>query len=191
MPNKPSCLHPQLLIFLFCLSSGVSAYAQADQPVIAYASIQGTKQGNFKGGTMMKGKEGQIECVGFSYNIQSPRDAATGMASGKRQHSPVVIVKHIDGASPQLIEAAYNNEVLKTVTIEFYRVAPDGKQAIFQTFRLTNVTISKVSQFGGTSCPEKLVPNSIPYEEVSFVFQKIEIDNNEAKTSAVDNWTVN
>lgn len=34
--------------------------------------------------------------------VVAPRDAATGQASGKRQHKPIKIVKEWDAASPQL-----------------------------------------------------------------------------------------
>jgi Type VI secretion system effector, Hcp len=34
-------------------------------------------------------------------NIKSPRDIATGQASGKRQHQPITIRKEVDAASPK------------------------------------------------------------------------------------------
>ncbi len=36
-----------------------------------------------------------------SASIQSPRDTASGQASGKRQHKPVTIRKEVDAASPK------------------------------------------------------------------------------------------
>ena len=36
------------------------------------------------------------------YNVQSPRDSASGMASGKRTHHPVTFVKEWGAATPQL-----------------------------------------------------------------------------------------
>lgn len=36
------------------------------------------------------------------YSVQSPRDSASGMASGKRTHSPVTFVKEWGPATPQL-----------------------------------------------------------------------------------------
>lgn len=36
-----------------------------------------------------------------SSNVAQPRDAATGQASGKRQHQPLTIKKEVDAASPQ------------------------------------------------------------------------------------------
>jgi hypothetical protein len=34
-------------------------------------------------------------------NIKSPRDIATGQATGKRQHQPITIRKEVDAASPK------------------------------------------------------------------------------------------
>jgi hypothetical protein len=44
-------------------------------------------------------------CVTYSmYGVmKAARDAASGMASGKRQHKPITIRKEIDKASPQLM----------------------------------------------------------------------------------------
>ena len=184
-------LHPYVLFFLFFLAAGLHVCAQVDQPVIAYVTVQGSKQGNFKGSSNQKGRDGIIECVGFSYGIQSPRDPSSGLPTGKRMHSPVVIVKHLDAASPQLLDAAFTNENLKTVTIEFYHMDNKGRSSVFQTIRLMNASVSKVSQYGGTSSPEKLAPNTNPYEEVSFTFQKITIENSEGKTTAADDWSAN
>jgi type VI secretion system secreted protein Hcp len=182
-------LHPAFAIIVLCLSISLNIQAQVEQPVIALVSVQGTKTGNFKGSSNIKGREGQIECVGYSYSVQTPRDASTGMPSGKRQHSPVTIVKHMDEATAQLLQAAYTNENLKSVAIEFFKVAANGKLTPFQIIRLTNASISKVNQYGGTASPEKVIPNNNPYEEISFTFQKIEISIIEGKTTATDDWS--
>jgi hypothetical protein len=36
-----------------------------------------------------------------SSNVQAPRDAASGQASGKRQHQPMTIMKSVDKATPR------------------------------------------------------------------------------------------
>jgi type VI secretion system secreted protein Hcp len=74
-----------------------------------HLSVEGTKQGKFKG----TGKNNIIECTYYSYALVSPRDVATGMASGKRQHYPVMIYKEIDASSPQFAEALVTNESIK------------------------------------------------------------------------------
>lgn len=43
---------------------------------------------------------GQLQAA--HYNVKSPRDSASGMASGKRTHHPVTFVKEWGAASPQL-----------------------------------------------------------------------------------------
>jgi hypothetical protein len=50
-----------------------------------------------------------------SYAVKSPRDVATGMASGKRQHGSITIVKEWGAASPQLskIKPQYDIKALK------------------------------------------------------------------------------
>ena len=50
------------------------------------------------------------------YQVKGPRDAASGQASGKRQHRPITIVKEWGAATPQLtaIRPTYNIKTLKS-----------------------------------------------------------------------------
>ena len=84
-----------------------------------YVSIEGTKQGKFKGESTREAHRDKIPALAFSYEVTSPRDVATGQASGRRQHGPVTFVKAWGAASPQLFQALTTNEVLKTVLFEF------------------------------------------------------------------------
>ncbi|HTQ29294.1 MAG TPA: type VI secretion system tube protein Hcp [Puia sp.] len=164
----------------------VQSRAQSTQQVIGSIAIEGAKQGEFTEG----GKNGKsIPIIGFEWNVQTPRDQATGMASGKRQYSPIVIVKNIDVASAQFFQAVTTNEALKTVVVTL-EYADGGKMQTFQTLRLTNAIVVKVSQFEGAGAPGKLMPNYTPMEEVSISFQKIEIETNKGKTIASDDWTL-
>lgn len=45
-----------------------------------------------------------VSAIACTYNVKSPRDAASGQASGKRQHKPMVIRKEFDKSSPQLMK---------------------------------------------------------------------------------------
>jgi hypothetical protein len=58
-----------------------------------------------------------------AYYVVSPRDSASGMPTGKRQHSPIKIVKEWGAASPQLREMRPSYDVK---TIKSARVAADG-----------------------------------------------------------------
>ncbi|MGH8103043.1 MAG: type VI secretion system tube protein TssD [bacterium] len=147
------------------------------------ATMQGTKQGAFKGDD----PSGKIPVAGFNYEVTSPRDAATGMATGKRQHKPITIIKEWGAASPLIFKALVNNEVLSKVAFEFSRINPQGQNEVYYTITLTNAMVSSIKQ----SCPQAAGGGkcTAPVEEVSFTFQKIEMENKIAKTMAVDDWS--
>jgi len=180
-----------VLLILLCLLIPLFTSAQTSQPVIGYVTIQGEKTGQFKGNGISEGNEGKIECIGFRYSVTVPHDAESGKSSGKAQHSPFVIIKNVDYSSPQLLQSSYNNEVLKTVTIEFSKKSSNGSASVFYRITLTNATISLISQYGGTASSDNngtLVNNTNLVEEVSLNFQKIEVENIVGNTSAVDDW---
>jgi type VI secretion system secreted protein Hcp len=181
---KKDQIYRSLLLAILLLATTLIASAQS---VIAYMTIDGAKAGKFKGGALTKGNEGKIECIGFNYSVSSPHDMATGMATGKRMQQPVRIIKTFDSSTPQLLTALYTNEVLKTVVIEFYKRSQTGMEVPFYTITLTNATISAIAQNGGTA-PEKVGTSNIPNEEISFVFQKIEVNYKDGNVSAADDW---
>jgi type VI secretion system secreted protein Hcp len=147
-------------------------------------SVKGTKQGQFKGDN----PSGKMIGLSFENEITSPRDTATGQASGKRQHRPVRIIKAWGPASPQFYEAIVNNEVLPSVLFEFVQTTPQGIEQVFYTVNLTNAAISDFRQYTGP------LPGSTAdlheLEEIEFVFQKIEIKHIIGNTSAEDTWQV-
>jgi type VI secretion system secreted protein Hcp len=156
-----------------------------------YASFKGIKQGDFKGESNQKGHEGTVPGVAFSYGVIVPRDTATGQASDKRQHQPVVFTKEWGASSPQFYTAAYTNEVLSQVAFNFYVTGPTGTQQLDHTVKLTNATIVSVKQ--SLELPQQGGPviDSRELEEISFVFQKIEITSIPGSTTATDDWVAN
>ena len=153
-----------------------------------YVSIQGTTQGTFKGQGSGPDKN-KIPGVSFSYGVETPINETTGLASGKRQHKPVMITKEWGAASPQLYQACVNNEVLKSVLCEFVDVSPAGVEQLAFTIELTNATIVEFDgsvHFGEAGGP---VLDTRELERLSFVFQKITITSVTGDTTAVDDWT--
>jgi type VI secretion system secreted protein Hcp len=154
-------------------------------------SIEATKQGRLKGETQARGEKGnRIAGVRFVNETVSPRDVATGQASGKRQHKPILFTKEWGAASPQLYTALVTNEVLKSVVFEFMRTNADGEEAVFQRVTLTNATISAIKSYIDLTDASGDPYDGRALEDVSFVYQKITIENVEAKTMAVDDWQV-
>lgn len=134
-------------------------------------TIEGARQGVFPGA-----KGGAIAGLRFSYTVKSPRDAASGQASGKRQHGPIVVTKMVGTASPQIFGALTTNEILRSVVINL----PGGEGGGY-TVKLTNAAISEVKQYTE-------VPNGQVLEDVSFTFQKIEVEDPGTRTMATDDW---
>jgi len=155
-----------------------------------YVSIEGQKQGKFKGESPRDAHKAKLPGVRFSYECVSPRDANTGQASGKRQHRPVTFTKEWGAASPQIFQALVTNEVLKTVLFEFVHTTPEGTEEVYHTVKLTNATVSGLQQFVGQS--EEGSKGELyatrELETVSMTFQKIEIENKVGKTVAMDDW---
>ena len=58
---------------------------------------------------------GKISAAAFHYNVKSPRDSASGMASGKRTHHPVTFVKEWGASTPQLMKMRPSYDVKANV----------------------------------------------------------------------------
>ncbi len=159
-----------------------------------YVTIEGTRQGAFKGESIREAHSEKIAGLSYRHEITSPRDVATGQASGKRQHGPVVITKEWGASSPQLFQALVTNEVLTSVYMEFIHTTPDGLEEVYHTVKLVNATVSKISQTTGTgesssSSKTTAAHDTHELEEVSFTYQRIEVENLPGQTSAEDDWT--
>jgi type VI secretion system secreted protein Hcp len=143
--------------------------------------ITGKKTGVFVGDSNQKGHQDQILVSSYSFEVVSPRDASSGLPTGKRQYKPLTITKELNGSSPLLLQALSNNEQLTSVVINFYKTDRTGKQSNYYRVTLTNASISSVRQYsaGGTV-----------NEDVSFTFQKVQQDDLVAKTSFQDDWEV-
>jgi type VI secretion system secreted protein Hcp len=155
-----------------------------------YASVTGAQQGPFKGETTQKGRENMIPLVAYSYGVISPYDVATGQASGKRQHEPVVITKEWGASSPQFYTAAYTGEILTSVMLNFFLTNTKGVQQLDHTIQLTNARIILVQQ--SLHLPQSAGPviDSRELQEISFTFQKIQITSISGGTEAADDWSI-
>jgi len=163
---------------------------------MAYAfsvTIKGQKQGAFKGEGTSNATRNAIEGLGFAYDLKSPRDVSTGQPTGKRQHSPIRIVKGWGAATPQIFQALVTNEVLTTVKLEFRKTNANGEEAVYYTITLADASVSEIRQFSREGTDSFSTGNRAPaepheLEEVSFTFQKITVENNAAKTMAEDDF---
>ena len=154
----------------------------------SYLSLKGQKQGDIKGGVTQKGREGKILVIAFSHDIVSPRDASSGLPTGKRMHKPFVITKEIDRSSPLLYSALVNNENLVQWQLQCFAQKTGGVEINTYTVKLTNAQIVEVkSMMLNNKMPENV---KLPMmEEVSFVYQKIEWTWVDGGITAQDDWS--
>lgn len=156
-----------------------------------YVTIEGKQQGKFKGESKREVHKEKIAGLAFLYEIKSPRDSASGQASGKRQHGPITITKEWGAATPQLFQALVENEVLRTVLIEFISTNEQGAEEIYHTVKLSNATVSDIRQYTDNQSllsSGRAGADHHELEDISFTFGRIEITNVPGKTIADDDW---
>jgi type VI secretion system secreted protein Hcp len=170
-------------------SSGTGGSGEEQSPQITkFLKVKGQKQGDILGSVTQKGKEGSIAVIAVSHSIVSPRDPASGLPTGKRIHSPLVIVTHIDKATPLLYSVATTNENLPTVELDYYQTGLDGKETLYFKIELTNANISSLKQTDLNSQDDPNVNLFGEYEEISFTYQKITWTWINGGITATDDW---
>ena len=152
-----------------------------------YVTIVGRKQGKFRGEANNTSRMYKDRIVGtnFSMGIKSPRDAASGLPTGRRAYSQLCFAKEWGAASPQLYSAASGNEVLSEVTFDFVRQGPSGDEPIYQTIKLTDATVADIRS---TTPPATGATLTRAVDEVCFTFKKITIENKDGRTTFTDDW---
>jgi len=153
----------------------------------AYLKMKGQKSGAVKGSVTQKGRADTIMVVAYSHEVVSPRDAASGLPTGKRMHKPITITKEIDKASPILFNIMINNENITEFELDFWRPSAQGAEAHFYTVKLTNANICQMHEY----MLDNKVPENMkfpPMETVSFTYQKIEWTWVDGGITANDDW---
>ena len=128
----------------------------------ATVTATGQKQGPFS--------QTPIDVSAVSHEIVSPRDAASGLPTGKRQHKPISITMEWGAATPLFLNALVTNENLTSVLIGLLR---NGQQVA--TIKLTNANVSRYVQHGGGVT-------------VEFTYQKITWTWVDGGVTAQDDW---
>lgn len=162
--------------------------------VNAYLSLRGEKQGEIKGSVVQKGREGKIMVMGVEHGVGSPRDPVSGQVIGKRLHKPFVITKELDISSPALYAALVSNEIFPTWELQFWAPqvgavlgAGTGAEVMRYTVRLTNARISDI-RFCMLNNKSPDLLHYAEFEEVSFLYQRIEWTWTAGGKTSGDEW---
>ena len=153
----------------------------------SYLRLEAESQGQIKGSCDQAGREDTIEVIGWSHEVVSPRDAASGMPMGKRQHKPVVVTKAVDKSSPLLMNVLVNNENVMNFRLECWRPSPTGTEQQHYTVELENANISgiRLEQLNN-KYPENMSHDT--REHISFTYQKIIWTWEDGGITAEDDW---
>jgi type VI secretion system secreted protein Hcp len=158
----------------------------------AYLKLKGQKQGEIKGSVTQKGREGKIAVIAVSHEVVSPRDAASGLPTGKRMHKPFVITKELDKSSPLLYNALVNNENIPEWELQFWApqlkaTAGTGTEVQHYTVKLLNANIASIDfRMPNNKHPDLM--KFAEYEDVAFTYQKITWTWNDGGITAEDDW---
>jgi type VI secretion system secreted protein Hcp len=149
--------------------------------------LQGKQQGKIEGSCLIKGREGTIQVQAYDYSIDLPKNPQSGLPTGRRVHNPITITKEIDKSSPKLFQALCTGEQMTKVTLDWYRINPQGKEEKYYTTELENATIVSMR----TWMPNILRPEDRQMghmEDVSFAFEKIIVTWVDGGISGEDSW---
>jgi type VI secretion system secreted protein Hcp len=153
----------------------------------AYLNLKAEKQGVIKGSVTQKGREDKIMVIAVSHDVVSPRDAASGLPTGKRQHKPYVITKEIDKASPVLYTVLCGNENITEWQLQYWKPSPTGAEVQYYTVKLTNANIASIHH-KMLNMKDVNLARFETMEEVAFTYEKIEWTWMDGGVSGMDSW---
>jgi type VI secretion system secreted protein Hcp len=158
----------------------------------AYLKMKGNKSGEIKGSVIQKGRENLIMVIAVEHSVESPRDLASGLPTGKRQHKPFTITKELDKSSPILWQMLALNEGIDSWELMFWspisaKGVGAGVETQHYTVKLTKASISKI-EFGMLNNKNPEFTRYAEFEKVSFVYEKIEWTWKDGGIVGVDDW---
>jgi len=167
----------------------------------AAIQVTGSVQGKFGHQNSIKSRAGFSIVTRTKHGVNSPRDSSSGLASGKRQHEPFEVVLLLDSSIINFYSAISTNEVLKTVTIQYYQTTAStlniqgtagagGEGKPWMTYTLENAVVSDVQFYQPYSrAVEPEEKHKDQHIVVKFTYQKITLTVTEGGKTYTDDWT--
>ncbi len=153
----------------------------------AYMRLTGEKQGEIKGSVTQAGREDSIMVIGFDHEVESPRDAASGLPTGKRQHKGLTIIKEVDKSTPLLMNMLANNEGITEWELRFWQPSTTGQEFQFYTIQLYKASVAKIKvEMLNNKYPENMQHKE--RESITFCYQKIVWTYEDGGITAEDDW---
>lgn len=157
--------------------------------VLISVTVEGQRQGVFRGDLGLE--PGIIRGLRYSFGVSSPRDVASGQASGRRRYEPVTFWHEIGAASPQFFLALTTNEVVKRVLFEFAGVNASGTFEASYRIELGNARVVGVRHLpvDNRASGQTTATGGVGLvEEVGFSFTTVTMSSVSGKTAGADSW---
>ena len=154
-----------------------------------FLKLHGETQGDIHGSaTGIAAVENWINVMAVDHEVVSPRDAASGLPTGKRQHKPIVLTKEVDKSTPLIDSVLCNNENLTQVEIRVYDDwAARGVFVHRYTIQLTNASVAAIkTELLNTAYTDNAALKM--REKVSLCYQKIVCTWVDGGITAEDDW---
>jgi type VI secretion system secreted protein Hcp len=153
----------------------------------AYLTCEGETQGKIVGSVTQAGREDMMEIYGWSHEVISPRDAASGLPTGKRQHKPIVVTKPVDKATALLMNVLVNNENITTWKLDCWKPSRAGKEELYYSIELVNANVAEIrAESLNNKYPENMKHETRAH--VAFTYQKIIWTWQDGGITAEDDW---
>jgi type VI secretion system secreted protein Hcp len=166
---------------LGAIQSVQSTDSAAEVGTHLYMRVQSAAN-EIEGPVTLSGREGTIAILSYSQSVWTPREASTGMATGRRLYQPLTVLKQIDQTSPLLAKALGLNEECE-VWLYFWIPTGTGAEIHFYTIHLEEAYISSIR---GHMAYDPTGADSL--EEVSFVFVTITWTYETTGAEFTDSW---
>jgi len=154
----------------------------------AYLTLTGERQGVINGSCNQKGRENTILVQAVEHEVTIPRDPQTGLATGKRIHHPLTVLKVVDRSSPLLYMALTSGEHMKTVEIKWYQINEKGQEENYFTTKLEDALIVSMKEWK-KNCSDPAFAHLADIEEVSFTYRRIIWRSMKEGVESEDDWS--
>lgn len=166
---------------------GLWAQGTVDPSSKMYLFVRGSVSGEIRGEVTTPGREDLHSVLGYTHEIVSPYDLATGLPTGRRQHHPFRVVKLVNRGSPLLMQALASNETLTEVRLNVWAPSATGKEVLVFTYTLQNARLVSFRPWRPNKS-DAATAGYPPSDELAFVYESITITHEDGGITATDRW---
>lgn len=153
-----------------------------------HLSLTDSNGSPIRGSSLVAGREGSIEILRFSHGMHIPFDGNSGMLTGTRVHSPIVVEKDIDRSSPYLYRALCQHQTLQKGIFRWYQINDAGHESEFFNITVENIKICTINPLLPHIKSHTEDRPAVPCETMFIAYEKITWCYLEGNIQYSDQW---